>query len=83
VLLERHGFACSMSAKGNCYDNAVAESFFHSLKTELVHHQRFATRREAHAHLFEWIEGFYNRRRRHSSLGYRTPVEFERMTELR
>lgn len=83
LLLAKHGFRCSMSAKGNCYDNAVAESFFHSLKTELVHHQRFATRREAHAHLFEWIEGFYNRRRRHSTIGYKTPVEHEERAGLR
>ena len=62
-----------MSRKGNCLDNAPMESFFGSLKTELVHRTRFSTRREAKAALFEYIEIFYNQRRRHSSIGYRTP----------
>ena len=66
-----------MSRPGNCYDNAVAESFFGTLKTELVHRTRYATRDEARASIFEWIECWYNRRRRHSSLGYLSPEAFE------
>jgi transposase InsO family protein len=77
-LLAARGIVCSMSRKGDCYDNAVVESFFHTLKTELVHHQDYATRREAEADIFEYIEVFYNRRRRHSALGYVSPAEFER-----
>jgi putative transposase len=76
-LLGRHGIACSMSRPGNCYDNAVAESFFGTLKTELVNRTRYATRREARSSIFEWIECWYNRRRRHSSLGYLSPEAFE------
>ena len=67
-----------MSRKGNCLDNAPMESFFGSLKTELVHRTRFRTRREARAALFEYIEIFYNQRRRHSSIGYRTPAQARR-----
>jgi transposase InsO family protein len=67
----------SMSRPGNCYDNAVTESFFSSLKTELVNHERYATHEEARRSLFEWIEVFYNRQRRHSSLGYLSPDAFE------
>jgi putative transposase len=74
-LLGIHGVKASMSRKGNCLDNAPMESFFGSLKTELVHRTRFRTRREARAALFEYIEIFYNRRRRHSSIGYRTPAQ--------
>ncbi len=74
-ILERHGFQVSMSGKGDCYDNAPMESFFGSLKTELVHLTRFRTRREAKAALSEYIEIFYNRRRRHSGIGYRTPAQ--------
>jgi transposase InsO family protein len=78
-LLEEHGIACSMSRPGNCYDNAVVESFFGTLKTELVHRPgvRYRTRAEARASVFEWIECWYNRRRRHSSLGYLSPEAFE------
>jgi putative transposase len=76
-LLIEHGITCSMSRTGNCYDNAVAESFFGALKTEHVHHERFGTRAAAQASLFEWIEVFYNRQRRHSSLGYLSPEAFE------
>ena len=68
---------CSMSRKGNCWDNAVAESFFATLKTELIYSRRFATRAEAREAIFDFIETFYNRRRRHSTLGYLSPVEFE------
>ncbi len=77
-LLNLHQLLCSMSRKGECLDNAVAESFFSSLKTELVAHEDYRTREEARQSLFEYIEIFYNRRRRHSSLGYISPVEFER-----
>jgi len=76
-LLSDHGIVCSMSRKGNCWDNAVAESFFHTLKTELVYHEDYATRAEAKGDIFEWIEVFYNRKRRHSSLGYLSPARFE------
>ncbi len=76
--LAARGIECSMSRKGNCWDNAVAESFFSSLKMELVHEADFATREQARAALFDYIEVFYNRQRRHSSLGYLSPVEYER-----
>jgi putative transposase len=75
--LGEHGIECSMSRCGNCYDNAAAESFFGTLKTELVHRTRYATRDEARTSIFEWIECWYNRRRRHSSLGYLSPEAFE------
>jgi putative transposase len=68
---------CSMSRKGNCWDNAVAESFFATLKTELVYRRRFATRAEAREVIFDFIETFYNSHRRHSTLGYLSPMEFE------
>jgi transposase InsO family protein len=71
------GFIQSMSRKGNCYDNAVAESFFHTLKLEHVYDYRYETRTEAIQSVFEYIEMFYNRQRRHSALGYRSPVSFE------
>jgi transposase InsO family protein len=77
ALLAAHGMRCSMSRKGDVYDNAVMESFFGTLKTELVHSARYATRQAARAAIFEWIEVFYNRRRLHSSLGYQTPADFE------
>jgi putative transposase len=71
------GIECSMSRKGNCWDNAVAESFFATLKTELVHDANWKTRAEARSAIFEYIEAFYNRRRLHSSIGYVSPEEFE------
>lgn len=77
ALLARHGLQCSMSRTGNCYDNAVMESFFGTLKTELIYHENYATRTEAHTSLFEYIEVFYNRQRLHSTLGYVTPAQFE------
>ncbi len=77
-LLSGHGITCSMSRRANCWDNAPMESFFASLKKELVHDEDYQTRAEARASLFEYIEVFYNRIRRHSSLGYRSPVEYER-----
>ena len=76
-LLSEHDIACSMSRPGNCYDNAVAESFFGTLKTELVNRVRYRTREEARSSIFQWIECWYNRRRRHSSLGYLSPEAFE------
>jgi len=69
----------SMSGKGNCYDNAVAESFFHTLKTELVYFENYQTREEAKSSIFEYIEVFYNRQRRHSALNYVSPVNFEQL----
>ena len=74
--LAEYGMVCSMSRKGNCWDNAPAESFFNSLKNERVHGTRYATREEAIADLFDYIEVFYNRSRRHSTLGYNSPVQF-------
>lgn len=76
--LEDHGIACSMSSVGNCYDNALKESFFHTLKVERIHGTIFRTKAEAKSSIFEYIEGFYNRRRLHSALGYRTPSEVEK-----
>ncbi len=81
-LLVQHGMICSMSRKGDCYDNAVMESFFATLKTELVLWEQFATREQAKAKIFDYIEVFYNRQRRHSSLGYYSPVEFERIKKV-
>lgn len=77
MLLKHHGFECSMSRKGNCWDNAVAESFFHSLKVEAIHGETFRTREEARRAVFDWIECFYNTNRRHSALGYLSPSTFE------
>jgi putative transposase len=74
------GIAVSMGSRGDCFDNAVAESFFATLKKELVHRQAWPTRRELSAEVFEYIEGFYNRHRRHSTLGYLTPTEYENRT---
>jgi putative transposase len=76
-LLEEHGITASMSRAGNCYDNAVAESFFGTFKTELVNREHYRTRAEARASIFQWIECWYNRRRRHSSLAYLSPEAFE------
>ncbi len=66
-----------MSRQGNCWDNAVSESFFHTLKTELIHQQQFKTRSEAKQAIFEYIEVFYNRERIHSANGYLSPVKYE------
>jgi len=76
-LLSDHGLRCSMSKKGDCYDNAAMESWNHSLKVEAIHGERFATREQAKAHVFEYIEVYYNRQRLHSTLGYLSPVQFE------
>jgi len=72
-----YGIRLSMSGKGNCYDNAVAESFFHTLKTELIQFERYRIREEAKTNIFEYIEVFYNRERSHSTIGYLSPEEFE------
>ena len=77
ALLAEHGIGCSMSGRGDCWDNAVMESFWSTLKTELVHHERYATRAQAKASIFEYVEVFYNRIRLHSSLGYKSPEAFE------
>jgi len=76
--LSEEGITCSMSRRGNCWDNAPTESFFASLKKELVHDEDYATRDEAKASMFDYIEAFYNRVRRHSTLGYVAPAEYER-----
>lgn len=77
-ILAGHGITCSMSRRANCWDNAPMESFFATLKKELVHDEDYRTRQEAKASLFEFIEVFYNRVRRHSALGYKSPIEYER-----
>jgi putative transposase len=77
LLLEKHGIACSMSEVGQCWDNAPAESFFATLKKELVHDEDYRSREEARASIFEFIEVFYNNKRLHSSLGYVAPAAFE------
>jgi transposase InsO family protein len=76
-LMAAHAVMCSMSGKGDCYDNAVIESFWSTLKTELVHHEHYATHEEAKMSIFQYIEVFYNRKRLHSSLGYKSPEAFE------
>lgn len=75
--LARHRLTCSMARKGECLDNAVAESFFGSLKNELVYHEDYRTRQLARQSIFEYIEAFYNRQRRHATLNYMAPAEFE------
>jgi putative transposase len=79
LLLAKHGITCSMSRRADCWDNAPMESFFASLKKELVHDADFTTRAEARAAIFEYIEVFYNRQRRHSALGYVSPAEYEQV----
>ena len=76
-ILKAFGITCSMSRGGNCWDNAVSESFFATLKTECVYQTTFLTRQMAHSELFDYIEAFYNRERLHSTLGYVSPLEFE------
>ncbi len=75
--LAEHGMLCSMSRKGDCWDNAVMESFFGTLKKELVHHRKYRTRDDARRDIFDYIEIFYNRERLHSSLGYLSPANYE------
>ncbi len=76
-LLKSYGVRSSMSAKGNCYDNAITETFFHTLKTEHIYFEQFNNRNEAELSVFDYIEIFYNRKRLHSSLGFKSPAEFE------
>ena len=78
-FLESHGIICSMSRRGNCWDNAVIESFFSTLKTERLSNKTYRTRDELRADVFDYIERFYNPRRRHSTLGYISPVQFENL----
>ena len=77
-LLKQHGITPSMSRKGDCWDNAVAESFLHTLKVEKINRYRFKTRDEAKSKIFEYVETYYNRKRTHSSLGYLSPFEYEK-----
>jgi len=77
LLLLKNGILCSMSGKGNCWDNTVMESFYRSLKVELIYQNHYQTRRQAQRDIFEYIEVFYNRERLHSSIGYYTPEEYE------
>ena len=79
-LLRSHGFVQSMSRKGNCWDNAPMESFFGTLKTELVYHEHYKTRAEARQSIFDYVEGFYNRIRLQQKLGYLSPVDFEMLS---
>lgn len=75
ALVKEQRYLCSMSGTGNCWDNAPLESFFHTLKTALIHHRRFKPREQAKQDIFEYLEVFYNRQRKHSTLGARTPAE--------
>ena len=77
-ILREHGFKVSMSGKGNCYDNAAVETFFKTIKAELIWRRTWETRRQAETAIFQYINGFYNPRRRHSALGWKSPVAFER-----
>jgi putative transposase len=77
-LINHNGLRCSMGRKANCYDNAVTESFFHTLKVELVHRERYTTRRIAKTRIFEYIETYYNRQRKHSAIDNRIPMIFEK-----
>lgn len=76
-LLMQHDFVCSMSRSGNCYDNAVMESFYHTLKIELIYGEKYRNRMDTQIAIFDYIEVFYNRQRLHSTLGYQTPLEFQ------
>ena len=77
-MLRQHGFQVSMSGKGNCYDNSTVEAFFKTIKAELILRRSWQTRREAELAIFQYINGFYNPRRKHSALGWKSPVAFER-----
>jgi len=77
AVLHKHGFIQSMSRKGNCWDNAVAESFFHTIKTQMIHHCKFQNIAEAEQAIFNYIEVYYNRRRKHSTNGYKSPAQYE------
>lgn len=77
-ILRQHDFQVSMSGKGNCWDNAITDTFFKTLKAELIWRQTWQTRRQAEIAVFNYINGFYNPRRKHSALGYKSPLAFER-----
>ena len=79
-LLKANGLRCSMGRKGTCYDNAAMESFFHTLKVELIYRDHYATRHSAKSNIFEYIETYYNRQRKHSAIGHRIPMQFEKAT---
>ncbi len=81
-LRTTHGITTSMSRTGNCWDNACVESFFGTLKRELIYHRQYRTRNEAAQDIFEYIEVFYNRQRRHSTLGHHSPAEYEARTAV-
>ena len=81
MMLQRNGIICSMNRAGNCYDNPEMESFFSSLKREWVRGKRYASREEATRDLFDYIEVFYNRKRRHSAIGLVSPEEFEKLAD--
>jgi putative transposase len=81
-MLKDFGMLCSMSGKLNCYDNAITETWFHSFKMEIIFGVYFVTRAEAKSAIFAYIEELYNRKRKHSSLGYCSPVKFEQQYEL-
>ncbi len=78
-LIKNNGLHCSMGRRATCYDNAAMESFFHTLKVELVHRERYVTRRMAVSRIFEYIETYYNRQRKHSAIGYQIPMQFEKV----
>ncbi len=77
-ILRQHGFSASMSGKGNCYDNATVETFFKTIRAELIWRHSWIARRQAEMAIFEYINGFYNPRRRRSALGWKSPITFER-----
>jgi transposase InsO family protein len=82
TLLKKHGLTSSMSRRGNCWDNAVSESFFHTIKTELIYSERYATREMAKQSIFQYIEVYYNRVRRHSTIGSVAPIVFENQLKM-
>jgi transposase InsO family protein len=81
-LLAKEHIRQSMSGKGNCYDNAMMESFFHTVKVERIHHEKYHTRSQARQSIFEYIEVYYNRQRKHSALGYVAPMQFGQMEKV-
>ena len=81
-MLNLYGLVCSMSRKGNCWDNAIAESFFHSLKTELIYLEKYSTREIAKQSVFQYIEGYYNKIRRHSAIGFLAPEVYENQFKM-
>lgn len=81
-ILLNNNIKCSMSRSGDCWDNAVMESFFHSLKTECVYHEKYLPREQARTSIFDYIEIFYNRQRKHSFLGYQSPEKYEILAQV-